>query len=389
MSPVRRRARARHAPPREIFNERPPKRTANHRWPRSSPRHANRRQSDRNSAHSGVALKTRIWESPYSSRNASKHGLTRVTSSSPNEDPAAYQERHLDQWLDLLPACNRSRPASPSSSRRRQVRNAKLDRCTRLASNRTPFEKVRHAVDQHDLDRLSEAETLGQRLLYEADGPHGRCPRPMTPFFRLRAAESASPTTRSTSGTKTAPDDRHAGRPVADRPLDRTRPAMLELHGYWHYPEKFRALWMRPAPRGRRRKPDRRQLRSWPATSPTPIPTTTTRSTIEPLGRGRFQDEDGHPGAGTDVLLPDERPSRTPPLKIHLTAVAIMWDILKQELDLGSTPWKAYLDPIDQADAPGARSSRAMFDGQQPEGVLNSSATRRPASASSTSRSPT
>ena len=91
----------------------------------------------------------------------------------PNEDPAAYQER-LDQWLDYYQPQD---PAQLAVIECAVSSKWKLDRCTRLETERLS-EKVRHAVDQYDLDRSSEAETPRSAPRLRADGPHGRPPDP-------------------------------------------------------------------------------------------------------------------------------------------------------------------------------------------------------------------
>src|SRR5580693_760999 len=88
-----------------------------------------------------------------SSKNALKHGLTSKDVVLPNEDPEAYQE-HLDQWLGYYQPDD---PAQLAVIECAVNAKWKLDRCTRLETERLS-EKVRHAVDQYDLDRFSEAE---------------------------------------------------------------------------------------------------------------------------------------------------------------------------------------------------------------------------------------
>src|ERR1700736_6918174 len=131
-------------------------------FPISEPRRiANARNAQHSTGPKSDAGKKR------SSQNALKHGLTSVDAVLPNEDPSAFQEQ-LDQWLAF------DRPTDPAHAaviERAVSAKWKLDRCTRLETQRLS-EKVRHAVDHYDFDRLAEAEELGRRLI---DDPINRC----------------------------------------------------------------------------------------------------------------------------------------------------------------------------------------------------------------------
>src|SRR4051812_25759032 len=67
-----------------------------------------------------------------SSMNALKHGLTSKEVVLPNEDPKAYQER-LTEWLKYFRPEN---PAQAASIERAVTSKWKLDRCTRLETQR-------------------------------------------------------------------------------------------------------------------------------------------------------------------------------------------------------------------------------------------------------------
>ena len=102
-----------------------------------------------------------------SSKNALKHGLTSADAVLPNEDPDAFQEQ-LDQWLD------HDKPADPAHAaviERAVSAKWRLDRCTRLETQRLS-EKLRHAEDQYDFEKMAEAEGIGRRLI---DEPINRC----------------------------------------------------------------------------------------------------------------------------------------------------------------------------------------------------------------------
>ena len=306
----------------------------------------------RNSAHScgprTAAGKMR------SCRNALKHGLTSKDVVLPNEDPAAYQER-LDQWLDYYQPDD---PAQLAVIERAVNAKWKLDRCTRLETERLS-EKVRHAVDQYDLDRSSEAEALGQRLVYE---PMDRTAVPQThdPVWRARLEKRVAD--NPVILTKQLQMTSQGVQWLIDRWIELGQ--MLELHGYWHYPEKFKALYMlglHPEDVVENQTVQRLFL----ACNIAHPDTAENDPEHFSLWDECFQTKMGIQGKPmyffqTNVLL-ELRP------KDHLTARAIMWDILKQELDRLHA-LKAYLDPIDQADRAGAEQ-RAMFDGSK-EGVL-------------------
>ncbi len=87
-----------------------------------------------------------------SSRNAVKHGLTAKEVVLPNEDAGLFKDR-LTDWNNYFQPRN---PAFAASIKRAVSADWKLDRINAMETE-TLAEKVRHAVDQYDLDRFTQA----------------------------------------------------------------------------------------------------------------------------------------------------------------------------------------------------------------------------------------
>jgi len=290
-----------------------------------------------------------------SSRNALKHGLTSRDVVLPNGDPAAFQAR-LDQWNDYY------RPDDPAQAaviERAVSSKWKLDRITRLETERLS-EQVRHATDRYDLDAFSAAEALGQRLLFE---PMDRTQPPQThdPIFQARLAQRTAdnPAILARQMQMTA----QGAQWLIDRWVDLGE--MLKLHGFWHYPEKLRALWMlgkHPEDVLEDRLVQRIMLACNVAHPDTDE---------DDPDRFRFWDECYQNKMGLQG-----RPMyffQTDVVKLfkpadHLTAQAWLWEIIGNEVNRLRALKSTHLDPIDAADR-AAAGERAMFDGSK-EGVL-------------------
>jgi ATP-dependent helicase YprA (DUF1998 family) len=169
-----------------------------------------------------------------SSMNALKHGLTAAQAVLATEDPARYQATH-DRWLAF------DKPTDPAHEAAIEVcvsAKWRLDRCT-LIENQRADQRMRHAGAQYDLRKFAEAELKGRRLI---DEPINRCDVAPThdPVFQARVKKR-----------------------LDDNPAILVRELQMSTHGlewlivhwselgemlrrnkFWHYPEKFRAVWM-------------------------------------------------------------------------------------------------------------------------------------------------
>ena len=168
-----------------------------------------------------------------SSRNSLKHGLTaKVVAVVPGEDPQEFQER-LDDWLAVA---DDDDAVGRALARRAAVATWRLDRSVRRETA-VLSEKARHAATEHDARRRNEVEALGQRLIYE-------------PINRVSECQWRDPIIAERLERR-ADDDP----PVLFRQLcataegvDWLRARWVELHvalhrdGFWHYPEKFKAM---------------------------------------------------------------------------------------------------------------------------------------------------
>ena len=310
---------------------------------------ANRQNSGKSTGPTTSAGKAR------SSRNALKHGLTSQTAVLPNEDPSVFQE-HFDQWLGYYQTDD---PAQLAAIERAVSSKWKLDRCTRLETERLS-EQVRHAVDQYDLDKFTEAESIGRRLVFE---PIARCDVPQVhdPVFQARLAT------------------RQADNPaVLAKRLEMTAQGvdwlilrwielaeMLRHHGFWHYPEKFRAVWLL----GRRPEDvleDQVVQRIFLACNIAHPDTDDNDPDRFDLWDECYQAKMGLEGRPMYFFQIDAiRPLRPAD---HLTAKAQLWEVFTKEITRLRALKQEHLDPIDRLDRASAQE-RAMFDGSK-EGVL-------------------
>ena len=98
---------------------------------------------------------------------------------------------------------------------------------------------MRHAPDQYDFDRKAEAEELGRRLIFD---PINRCEVAQLhdPIFQARIKkrldDNPAILTQQLQMTSQGVDW------LIRRWLELAE--MLRRNKFWHYPEKFRALWM-------------------------------------------------------------------------------------------------------------------------------------------------
>ena len=167
-----------------------------------------------------------------SSRNATTHGLTAKTLVLPNENVDVFQQK-LDHWHTFYATDDPAQLALVDLAANASWR---LGRCARHEAS-VLSERVRYAELQHDVKRRNEAEALGQRLIYE-------------PINRVSECQWRDPVIAERLERR-ADDDP----PVLFRQLcataegvDWLRARWVELHvalhrdGFWHYPEKFKAM---------------------------------------------------------------------------------------------------------------------------------------------------
>jgi hypothetical protein len=290
-----------------------------------------------------------------SSRNALKHGLTANEIVLPNEDPGAFDER-LTEWNDYFRPEN---PAQAAVIDRAVAAKWKLDRCTRVETQRLS-EKVRHAVDRYDLDKLTEVEDIGRRLIYE---PINRCEPAQIhdPVVRerLQARADANPAVLVRQLQSTAQGVQW----LIDRWLELAE--MLKLHGFWHYPEKFKAIWML----GKRPEDvleDVTVQRIFLACNIAHPDCSDTNPDSFNFWDECFQAKLGMPGKPMYFYQIEQISTLRPP-DVE-TARARLWEFFTVEIARLRKLKEEQLDPIDRIDRATA-PDRAMFDGSK-EGVL-------------------
>ena len=290
-----------------------------------------------------------------SSKNALKHGLTSVNAVLPNEDPAAFQEQ-LDQWLDYDSPTD---PAHAAVIERAVTAKWRLDRCTRLENQRLS-EKVRHAEDQYDFEKLAEAEEIGRRLI---DDPINRCEVAQLhdPIFQARIKkrldDNPAVLTKQLQMTSQGVDW------LIQRWVELAE--MLRRNKFWHYTEKFRAVWMLG------RNPhdvneDKVVQKIFLACNVAHPEISDDDNEMLNLWDECYQAKMGIAGKPMYVLQLENIRGLRPP--DALTAQAQLWEIITVELNRLGELKKNHLDPIDRLDRDSAEE-RAMFDGSK-EGVL-------------------
>ena len=166
-----------------------------------------------------------------SALNAMTHGLTAQQAVLPNEDPDAYIAAKA-AWIDtLLP----SDTIELALVERAVIADWRLGRCVRAERARLAS-RVRHAAEQHDLERFKRAEELGHQLIYD---PLNRCHVPAGDPETLRKlliwrGNNPAAIVREMQGFKEGVDWMIA------RWL--RIGGILQREGFWHYSEKFEAI---------------------------------------------------------------------------------------------------------------------------------------------------
>ena len=287
--------------------------------------------------------------------NALKHGLTAAEAVLPNEDADAYQEK-LDQWFAFDQPQD---PAHAAVIRRAVIADHKLDRCTRVGNQRIS-ELVRHAVARYDFDKKAEAEEIGSRLVFD---PINRCEVAQLhdPIFQARIkkrlADNPATLTQQLQMTSQGVDW------LIQRWVELAE--MLKRNKFWHYPEKFRALWMLG------RNPheiyeDKVVQKIFLACNVAHPEVSDGDNEMLNLWDECYQAKMGIAGKPMYVLQLDNIRGLRPP--DALTAQAQLWEVITGELNRLRELKQSHLDPIDLLDRESAQE-RAMFDDSQ-EGVL-------------------
>jgi hypothetical protein len=290
-----------------------------------------------------------------SSMNALKHGLTAKMAVLPNEKPEEFDDR-LVEWLDFYQPPD---PAQAAVIERAVASKWKLDRCTRVETERLS-EKVRHAEAQYDLDKMAEAEILGRRLIYE---PINRCDVPQVhdPVVRkrLEARDEANPAILSRQLQMTAQGTQW----LIDRWIELAE--MLRLHGFWHYPEKLKVIWML----GKRPEDvleDVTVQRIFLACNVVHPDCSETKPDSFSFFDDCFQAKLGLQGKPMYIYQVDQVSTLKPP--DEKTARAKLWELFTNEVTRLRALKENHLDPLDRLDRASA-PDRAMFDDSK-AGVL-------------------
>ena len=318
--------------------------------------------ANRKNAQHGTGPKSAAGKAK-SARNALKHGMTAQQIVLPNENPEEFQSR-LAEWNNYFQPEN---PAKAAVIERAVSSKWKLDRISRVETERLS-EKVRHAVDQFDLDRFTEAETLGRRLVFE---PCNRCEPPQAhdPIFQARIQKRI--------------DDNPAilfrqmqmtmqGRRLADRALEGTGrtarlPWLLALHR-----EVQGHLDARQAARGHFGR--RGGLENLPGLQHALHPECCDRMKDHPArpgpeqvrSLGRVHAGEARPGRQADVLPPDQRFATQPAEGGTGRRSAHLWDIIRIEI-LRLRALKAeYLDELNERDRAGPSTARCSTAVKRP-----------------------
>ena len=290
-----------------------------------------------------------------SSMNALTHGLTAAEAVLPHEDPDAYQAT-LDQWLDFD---NPTDPAHAAVIECCVSAKFRLDRCTR-AENQRSAERTRHAQGRHDFEKRAEAEEIGSRLVFD---PINRCEVAQLhdPIFQARIKkrldDNPAVLTQQLQMTSQGVDW------LIQRWLELAE--MLKRHKFWHYPEKFRALWMLG------KNPhdvyeDKVVQKIFLACNVAHPEVSDGDKEMLNLWDECYQAKMGIAGKPMYVLQLDNIRGLRPP--DALTAQAQLWEVITGELNRLGELKKHFLDPLDRLDRDSA-PDRAMFDDSK-EGVL-------------------
>ncbi len=221
-------------------------------------------------------------------------------------------------------------------------------------------EQVRHAAARYDFEKKAEAEEIGVRLIYD---PINRCEVAQLhdPIFQARMKkrldDNPAILTRQLQMTSQGVDW------LIQRWLELAE--MLKRNKFWHYPEKFRALWMLG------RNPhdvyeDKLVQRIFLACNVAHPEVSDGDNEMLNLWDECYQAKMGIPGKPMYVLQLDNIRGLRPP--DALTAQAQLWEVITGELNRLGELKKYHLDPIDCLDRDSAEV-RAMFDGSK-EGVL-------------------
>src|SRR6185312_9987597 len=170
-----------------------------------------------------------------SARNALKHGLRAEKVALPNEDPEVYQAQ-FDDWV-------RHERAEDDPLKLALIDQAvraswKLKRCT-VRESAVLGKKLCHAIPDHDRKQRDRAEAIGRRLLFE-------------PIGRTELPQIHDPVVRERVERKDRDDPATLRRELlsfaegVDWLLERWAELadILEDEHYWHYPEKFKAIWL-------------------------------------------------------------------------------------------------------------------------------------------------
>ena len=219
---------------------------------------------------------------------------------------------------------------------------------------------MRHAADQYDFDKLAEAEEIGRRLI---DDPINRCEVAQIhdPIFQARIqkrlADNPALLTRQLQMTAQGVDW------LIQRWVELAE--MLKRNKFWHYPEKFRAIWMLG------RNPhdvfeDKVVQKIFLACNVAHPEVSDGDPEMLNLWDECYQAKLGIPGKPMYVLQLDNIRGLRP--ADALTAQAQLWEIITAEMTRLSELKKNHLDPIERLDRDSAEA-RAMFDGSK-EGVL-------------------
>src|SRR6476659_1985534 len=290
-----------------------------------------------------------------SSKNALKHGLTSIDAVLPNEDPDDFQDQ-LGQWLAYDPP---TAPAHAAVIERAVSAKWKLDRCTRLETQRLS-EKVRHAVDLYDFEKTAEAEEIGRRLI---DDPINRCETPQVhdPLYRARIekrlADNPAILARQLQLTAQGVDW------LIQRWVELAE--LLKRNKFWHYPEKFRAVWML-GHHPQEVIEDKLVQKIFLACNVAHPEISDADPEMLNLWDECYQAKMGMAGKPMYRLQIDNIRGQRP--ADALTAQAQLWEVITAEITRLSALKQNHLDPIDRLDRASAED-RAMFDGSK-EGVL-------------------